>query len=64
MQQMVEAVDTIHEERIVHSDLEPANFLLVKGSLKLIIDFESYNEWYHKYIARCPGTKEIFLFTF
>lgn len=36
MQQMLEAVNTIHEERIVHSDLKPANFLLVRGSLKLI----------------------------
>ncbi|GAV76216.1 LOW QUALITY PROTEIN: Pkinase domain-containing protein, partial [Cephalotus follicularis] len=35
-QQMLQAVNTIHEERIVHSDLKPANFLLVKGSLKLI----------------------------
>ncbi|CAL9110560.1 unnamed protein product [Musa textilis] len=35
-QQMLEAVSTIHEERIVHSDLKPANFLLVRGSLKLI----------------------------
>ncbi|GKU87687.1 hypothetical protein SLEP1_g2047 [Rubroshorea leprosula] len=35
-QQILEAVNTIHEERIVHSDLKPANFLLVKGSLKLI----------------------------
>ncbi len=35
-QQMVEAVATIHEERIVHSDLKPANFLIVEGSLKLI----------------------------
>ncbi|KAG8097904.1 hypothetical protein GUJ93_ZPchr0013g35893 [Zizania palustris] len=35
-QQMLKAVNTIHEERIVHSDLKPANFLLVKGSLKLI----------------------------
>ena len=33
---MLEAVNTIHEERIVHSDLKPANFMLVKGSLKLI----------------------------
>jgi len=33
---MLEAVNTIHEERIVHSDLKPANFLLVRGSLKLI----------------------------
>lgn len=35
-QQILQAVNTIHEERIVHSDLKPANFLLVKGSLKLI----------------------------
>ena len=34
--QMVEAVMTIHEARIVHSDLKPANFLVVKGALKLI----------------------------
>ncbi|KAG9156343.1 hypothetical protein Leryth_009214 [Lithospermum erythrorhizon] len=35
-QQILSAVNTIHEERIVHSDLKPANFLLVRGSLKLI----------------------------
>ncbi|KAJ9146343.1 hypothetical protein P3X46_028622 [Hevea brasiliensis] len=35
-QQILQAVNTIHEERIVHSDLKPANFLLVKGALKLI----------------------------
>ena len=35
-QQMLEAVHAIHEERIVHSDLKPANFLVVEGSLKLI----------------------------
>ncbi|XWS25195.1 hypothetical protein CRYUN_Cryun27aG0049000 [Craigia yunnanensis] len=35
-QQILQAVNTIHEDRIVHSDLKPANFLLVKGSLKLI----------------------------
>ncbi|KAK4359049.1 hypothetical protein RND71_021278 [Anisodus tanguticus] len=34
--QILLAVNTIHEERIVHSDLKPANFLLVRGSLKLI----------------------------
>lgn len=34
--QMLEAVQVIHEERMVHSDLKPANFVLVKGSLKLI----------------------------
>ena len=31
-----QAVDTIHEARIVHSDLKPANFLMVEGQLKLI----------------------------
>ena len=36
MQQILQAVNTIHEERIVHSDLKPANFLLVRGFLKLI----------------------------
>lgn len=33
---MLRAVHAIHEEAIVHSDLKPANFVLVKGSLKLI----------------------------
>ena len=33
---MLEAVQVIHKERIIHSDLKPANFLLVKGNLKLI----------------------------
>lgn len=35
-QQMLEAVHTIHDERIVHGDLKPANFLFVNGALKLI----------------------------
>jgi serine/threonine-protein kinase TTK/MPS1 len=35
-QQMLEAVHTIHEARIIHSDLKPANFVLVKGTIKLI----------------------------
>lgn len=35
-QQMLQAVHVIHEEKIVHSDLKPANFVLVKGQLKLI----------------------------
>jgi serine/threonine-protein kinase TTK/MPS1 len=33
---MLEAVHAIHEERVVHSDLKPANFLFVRGALKLI----------------------------
>jgi serine/threonine-protein kinase TTK/MPS1 len=35
-QQMLSAVHCIHEERIVHADLKPANFLFVRGALKLI----------------------------
>ena len=32
----LQAVHTIHEARIVHSDLKPANFLMVEGQLTLI----------------------------
>ena len=35
-QQMLKAVHSIHEERIIHGDLKPANFLFVRGALKLI----------------------------
>lgn len=34
--QMLQAVRTIHEAKIVHGDLKPANFLIVAGTLKLI----------------------------
>ncbi|KZT04109.1 Pkinase-domain-containing protein [Laetiporus sulphureus 93-53] len=34
--QMLQAVHIIHEEKVVHSDLKPANFVLVRGQLKLI----------------------------
>ncbi|KAL7555558.1 hypothetical protein ACA910_013035 [Epithemia clementina (nom. ined.)] len=34
--QMLSAVHCIHEHRIIHGDLKPANFLFVKGTLKLI----------------------------
>eukprot|EP00931_Biecheleriopsis_adriatica_P086418 TRINITY_DN6109_c0_g1_i2.p1 TRINITY_DN6109_c0_g1~~TRINITY_DN6109_c0_g1_i2.p1 ORF type:complete len:809 (+),score=198.39 TRINITY_DN6109_c0_g1_i2:97-2523(+) len=34
--QMLEAVQVIHNERIVHSDLKPGNFILVGKRLKLI----------------------------
>lgn len=35
-QQMLLAVKTVHAAKIVHCDLKPANFLLVRGKLKLI----------------------------
>ena len=35
-EQMLQAVQAIHDENIIHSDLKPANFLLVEGFLKLI----------------------------
>ncbi|KAI7879601.1 kinase-like protein [Lichtheimia hyalospora FSU 10163] len=35
-QQMLEAVAAIHQLKIVHSDLKPANFILVHDTLKLI----------------------------
>lgn len=35
---MLEAVQAVHAENVVHTDLKPANFVLVKGRLK-IIDF-------------------------
>lgn len=34
--QMIHAVKIVHEAKIVHCDLKPANFLLVQGQLKLI----------------------------
>ncbi|AOW06811.1 kinase-like domain-containing protein [Yarrowia lipolytica] len=36
--ELLKCVDAVHRNGIVHSDLKPANFLLVKGILK-IIDF-------------------------
>lgn len=33
---MLTAVHTIHNEKIVHTDLKPANFVIVSGQLKLI----------------------------
>jgi serine/threonine-protein kinase TTK/MPS1 len=34
--EMLECVGAVHDHDIVHSDLKPANFLLVSGRLKLI----------------------------
>ena len=33
---MLQVVHSIHEAKIIHGDLKPANFLFVKGALKLI----------------------------
>ncbi|KNE70558.1 TTK protein kinase [Allomyces macrogynus ATCC 38327] len=33
---MIECVHRVHQHRVVHADLKPANFLLVKNQLKLI----------------------------
>lgn len=35
-QQMLEAVQVIHDRKIIHGNLKPSNFLMVKGTLKLI----------------------------
>jgi serine/threonine-protein kinase TTK/MPS1 len=35
-QQMLEAVQIVHNAKVIHGDLKPANFLLVEGTLKLI----------------------------
>jgi serine/threonine protein kinase len=35
-QHMLEAVETVHNANVVHGDLKPANFLFVRGTLKLI----------------------------
>ena len=37
-EEMLETVAVVHQQNIVHSDLKPANFLIVNGTLK-IIDF-------------------------
>ncbi len=34
--EMLECVQAVHARDVVHSDLKPANFVLVKGRLKLI----------------------------
>ncbi len=35
-EQMLEAVQTVHDAGVVHADIKPNNFVLVKGHLKLI----------------------------
>lgn len=36
---MLEAVDVIHKQGIIHTDLKPANFLLVEFNQLKLIDF-------------------------
>lgn len=45
---MLDAVDVVHKAGIIHTDLKPANFLLVEWNLKLI-DFGIANA-----IQVCP----------
>lgn len=35
---MLECVKVVHDREIIHTDLKPANFVIVRGALK-IIDF-------------------------
>ncbi|CAL7947855.1 unnamed protein product [Xylocopa violacea] len=54
--EMLTAVKHIHENGVIHSDLKPANFLLVRGRLKLI-DFgiaSSMNADMTSVVKNCP----------
>ncbi|XP_015433639.1 PREDICTED: serine/threonine-protein kinase SCH9 [Dufourea novaeangliae] len=54
--EMLTAVKHIHDNGVIHSDLKPANFLLVKGRLKLI-DFgiaSSMNADMTSVVKDCP----------
>ena len=57
--QMLEAVHVIHQQGIIHSDLKPANFMLVEGRLKLI-DFGIAHTLQVRVILInvCTGSKE------
>ena len=50
-QQMLEAVQTIHDERIVHGDLKPANFLFVRFtarmSLMRVVSMRRSRGWFY-----------------
>ena len=60
-EQMLEAVHEVHKANIIHSDIKPANFLLVAGDLK-IIDFGLACKYYpgQDYVIKngCVGTKD------
>ena len=47
-EQMLEAVEECHQNGVIHADIKPANFVLVKGQLK-IIDFGlgTIHKWRH-----------------
>ncbi|XP_001604243.1 serine/threonine-protein kinase mph1 [Nasonia vitripennis] len=54
--EMLTAVKHIHENGVIHSDLKPANFLLVRGRLKLI-DFgiaSNINSDMTSVVKNCP----------
>ncbi|XP_076233388.1 dual specificity protein kinase monopolar spindle 1 [Calliopsis andreniformis] len=54
--EMLTAVKHIHDNGVIHSDLKPANFLLVRGRLKLI-DFgiaSSMNAEMTSVVKNCP----------
>merc|ERR1719409_535366 len=56
--QMLEAVQVIHAERIVHGDLKPANFLLVDSSVKLI-DFGIAKSIAHEETTNIQRTNQV-----
>ena len=40
---MLRAINEVHKKGIIHQDIKPANFVLVKGKIKLI-DFGIANK--------------------
>jgi serine/threonine-protein kinase TTK/MPS1 len=42
--QMLECVRAVHLRKVIHADLKPANFLMVRSKIKLI-DFGTWRAW-------------------
>lgn len=68
LQQMLEAVQIIHNKKIIHGNLKPSNFLMVKRTLKLI-DFgfakviendKTSTDFYQQYSSIQYGAPESF----